>query len=367
MDFPDDSSNDIRLALEKAEALARLSAAPLPDRLNEDWRFGRPHKHAVVLAAALLDTQRPRGGSVRIEGAGEEIAWDLALEEASEDCDPFVESIGSDHLLNLHLKQRLCGVCVLLEKSHEQPITITYETNGLFTPTTYIHAQAGVKARIIERHIVRGEGIMFTRREIFTMPGADVSVELEEVGSGSSRCMNITNIKSSAATVRHLTQHHGHAWAREETIATIISSSAESPADIRLYSANRLNDNQVLDQHTRQIHNWGGAESDLLYKNVVDGHASAVFAGNIYVSPGAHDTDAYQSNRNMLLSEEATLHSLPGLEILADRVRCSHGSASAPMDDEQLFYMTSRGIPRHEAQLLVAEGFLADVLEKFRA
>lgn len=98
---------------------------------------------------------------------------------------------------------------------------------------------------------------------------------------------------------------------------------------------------------------------------MLDGYATAVFAGNIYVSPGAHDTDAYQSNRNMLLSENACIHSLPGLEILADRVRCSHGSASAPMDEEQLFYLLSRGIPRHQAQLLVAEGFLQDVAERF--
>ena len=179
--------------------------------------------------------------------------------------------------------------------------------------------------------------------------------------------MNITNIESAGAAVRHLTRHSGHLWAREETVAEILHSSEDAPADVRLYSANRLEGQQELDQHTRQIHRWGGAKSDLLYKNVVDGHATATFAGNIYVAPGAHDTDAYQSNRNMLLSEDATIHSLPGLEILADRVRCSHGSASAPMDEEQLFYMESRGIARHETQMLVAEGFIADAIDKFRA
>ena len=121
----------------------------------------------------------------------------------------------------------------------------------------------------------------------------------------------------------------------------------------------------MLDQHTRQVHHVGGVASDLLYKNVVDDSATAVFAGNIYVAPGAHHTDAYQSNRNMLLSEKATIHSLPGLEILADKVRCSHGSASAPMDEEQLFYLLSRGIPRQEALQLVAEGFLADATNRF--
>ncbi len=366
MDFPDDSSNDLRLALEKAEAQARLAAAPLPDRLNEDWRFGRPHKHAAALAAALTDAQRPCTGRIRIEGAGEDVAWELGREDAPEEEEVLMQSIGSDHLLALHMKRLTRGVCILLEQSQEQPITITYETDGLFCPTTGIIAAAGVKARIVERHIVTGEGIMFTTRRILAEEGADIAVELEENGSGTSRAFNITNIQASGATVRHLTRHDGHAWAREETIADILHSRADAPADIRLYSANRLSGHQVLDQHTRQVHNWGAAKSDLLYKNVVDGHASAIFAGNIFVAPGAHDTDAYQSNRNMLLNEDACIHSLPGLEILADRVRCSHGSASAPMDEEQLFYMMSRGISRHNAQLLVAEGFLADAVEKFR-
>ncbi len=365
MDFPD--STDIRLALEKAEAQARLASAPLPDRLNEDWRFGRPHKHAAALAAALAEADRPCEGSIRIEGAGEEVAWELGRDDAPEEEEILMRSIGSDHLLGLHLKRLARGVCIYLEQSQEHPITVTYETDGLFCPTTGIIATAGVKARIIERHLVRGNGIMFTTRRIMAEPGANISVELQESGSGSSRAFNITHIQADCATVRHLTQHSQHEWAREETTAEILHSTAEAPADIRLYSANRLNGRQVLDQHTRQIHHWGSAQSDLLYKNVADGHATAIFAGNIYVAPGAHDTNAYQNNRNMLLSEEASIHSLPGLEILADRVRCSHGSASAPMDEEQLFYMTSRGIPRHEAQLLVAEGFLADVQEKFRA
>ncbi len=365
MDFPEDSSNDIRLALEKAEAQARLAAAPAPDRLNEDWRFGSPHKHARALADALSGT--PCRGSIRIEGAGEDIAWELCRDDRPEEEDMLMKSIGSDHLLHLHCGLVRRGVCILLESSPQQPITITYETDGLFVPTTGIIAAAGVRASIIERHIVRGEGILFTTRRIMAEAGAHIDVELIEEGSGQSRSMNITNIQADAACVRHLTRHCGHLWAREETVAEILHSSEQHPADIRLYSANRLTDRQVLDQHTRQIHHWGGAASDLLYKNVVDEHATAVFAGNIFVAPGAHNTNAYQSNRNMLLHEDATVHSLPGLEILADRVRCSHGSASAPMDEEQLFYLMSRGISRHDAQLLVAEGFLANVIDQFRS
>ena len=150
---------------------------------------------------------------------------------------------------------------------------------------------------------------------------------------------------------------------REETVAEIYAPGADN----QLCSANKLDLNQVLDQHTRQIHHVGGATSNLLYKNVLHAKATATFAGNIYVAPGAHNTDAYQSNRNLLLSEDATVNSLPGLEILADKVRCSHGSASGPIDEEQLFYLLSRGVPCDEAHQLIADGFLLEAQDKYNS
>lgn len=322
----------------------------LPNRLCEDWRFGAPHKHAATLAQMMQEGARR--GSITVEGADDALAkWKACG----------VRSIGSDALLALH--QATEGVCVCLEHDYAEPITITCETDGVFTPAVHIVAKAGVRAHIIERHICRGEhAAMVCARRIAAEEGARISVELQEEGCGTSRVLNITDITAQGACVRHLTTHTNHQWAREETTAEALGDAA----DIQLFSANRLKGNQMLDQHTRQLHSNRGCTSNLLYKNVLDGHATAVFAGNIFVASGAHDTDAYQSNRNMLLSENATVHSLPGLEILADRVRCSHGSASAPMDAEQLFYLLSRGIPRHQAQLLVAEGFLEDVFTRFR-
>lgn len=362
MDFPD-SGNDMKLAMEKVEAQTRLATAPTPDRLNENWRFGRPHKHAAALVELLADTKNsPSRGTVIIEDASG-CADKIDKEDA--DSELLMSTIGSDRLLGLHLQRFGKGAALFIEGQIAEPITITYETDSLFTPTTLIIAAPGARARIIERHITSGEGCMVCARIIQAAEGAELAIELEETGSGTSRAMNITNISAVQAKVRHLSRHSNHAWAREETIAEILHSEGE--ADIRLYSANRLSGDHVLDQHTRQIHTAGRSASDLLYKNVVEDNATAIFAGNIYVEAGAHDTDAYQSNRNMLLSEKATIHSLPGLEILADRVRCSHGSASAPMDEEQLFYLLSRGIPRHEALQLVAEGFLTDAVDRFHS
>lgn len=359
MNLPD--NDNLRLAMEKAEAEARLTSALAPDRFNEDWRFGRPHRYAAELIQRLQDKDARSVGQVSFQAPpGVVEMMDFSLR----DNELLMSTIGSDYLQKLHLSHFGKGLSLLIEGSIEEPIVITYETDSLFTPTTCIMAAPGARARIIERHHVRGEGILFCMRSLHMMDGADISVELEERGSGASRAMNITNISVMDAALRHLTSHEGHLWAREETIMELLHH--EQKADVRLCSANRLKGQQVLDQHTRQIHTCGGASSDLLYKNVVDDKATAIFAGNIRVEPEAHDTNAYQSNRNMLLSEQAAVHSLPGLEILADHVRCSHGSASAPMDEEQLFYLLSRGIPRHQAQLLVAEGFLADALARFR-
>ena len=330
----------------------------LPDRFCEDWRFGAPHLHATAVAQ-LMHLGKAQG-SVTVSGV-EDAA--ICRVQDAQDALQGLRSIGSDALLALHRSRVADGAVLRLEHDYEEPITILYETEGVFTPLTRIVAAPGVHARIIERHVCRGaNSAMFTARVITAAAGANISVELQEEGSSTSRALNITNIMAAeGAAVRHLTTHANHAWAREETTAELTAPAA----DVRLFSANRLDARQILDQHTRQLHSCGGCFSNLLYKNVLDGYATAVFAGNIYVSPGAHDTDAYQSNRNMLLSENACIHSLPGLEILADRVRCSHGSASAPMDEEQLFYLLSRGIPRHQAQLLVAEGFLQDVAERF--
>ena len=359
----DELSGKLRLALEQAEAEARLREAETPDRLNEDWRFGRPHIYAKALVSAL-ESDTDNAGRITIQAPA---ACVEPMADDMRDGEMRLRSIGSDKILGLHLKRFGKGICLCIDTVLADPIIITYETEGVFTPSTIILAAEGAAARIIERHIVRGSGLLVATRDIKAMAGADISLELEVSGESTSgsdqpRAMNITNIAAMDAQVRQLTRYSGLDWAREETVAEILHENTT----IELFSANRLHGTQILDQHTRQIHSWGKSTSNLLYKNVVDGSATATFAGNIYVAPGAHETDAYQANRNMLLSEDATINSLPGLEILADKVRCSHGSASAPMDEEQLFYLPSRGIPRHDAQMLVADGLLAHAGHPFR-
>ena len=121
---------------------------------------------------------------------------------------------------------------------------------------------------------------------------------------------------------------------------------------------------QHFDFNTSQDHLVPNTGSDLLYKGALDGHSRAVFRGIIRVHPGAQRTDAYQTNRNLLLSPGARADSLPNLEIEADDVKCSHGATVGELDSESLFYLMSRGLDRTQAERLVVLGFLAEVLTK---
>jgi Fe-S cluster assembly protein SufD len=123
-------------------------------------------------------------------------------------------------------------------------------------------------------------------------------------------------------------------------------------------------ESQHFHLHTLQRHQVDHTTSDLLIKGCLKDHARSVYQGLIQVSEGAQRTDAYQANRNLLLSDTARADSIPGLEILANDVRCTHGATIGHVDDEQLYYLMARGLPRLEAQRLIVEGFFAPVLDR---
>ena len=135
-------------------------------------------------------------------------------------------------------------------------------------------------------------------------------------------------------------------------------------ADARLYGLTVAEGGQEFDQRTLQIHNAGSATSDLLYKNALLDSARTLFSGLIRVAPGAQGTDAYQTNRNLLLSPEAEANSLPGLEIEANDVKCSHGATTGQLDPEELFYMNARGIPKDAAHELLVFGFFEEIINR---
>jgi Fe-S cluster assembly protein SufD len=138
-------------------------------------------------------------------------------------------------------------------------------------------------------------------------------------------------------------------------------------ADARVTGAYATHERQHVDFDTTQEHAAPNTTSDLAFRGVLQGRSTAVWKGNIIVDPGAQKTDAFQESRNLLLSKRAHADAIPGLEIQANDVRCTHAAAVAQVDPEQLFYLRSHGLGEDIAKRLVIEGFLAALVERFEA
>jgi Fe-S cluster assembly protein SufD len=138
-------------------------------------------------------------------------------------------------------------------------------------------------------------------------------------------------------------------------------------AEARVTGAYGTHQRQHIDFDTTQEHAAPNTTSDLAFRGVLQGRSTAVWKGNIIVDPGAQKTDAFQESRNLLISKRAHADAIPGLEIQANDVRCTHAAAVAQVDPEQLFYLRSRGLREEVAKRLVIEGFLAALVERFEA
>jgi len=162
------------------------------------------------------------------------------------------------------------------------------------------------------------------------------------------------------AKVLSLNLHAGARQARHESFSQLQAPGAHS----EMLALTVAHGTQEFDQRTLQIHQAPNTGSNLLYKNALLESAKTIFSGLIVVDPDAQKTDAYQSNRNLMLSDDAEANSLPGLEIQANDVRCTHGATSARIDREQEFYLEARGIKPAQAKELLVFGFFEEVLGK---
>ncbi len=143
---------------------------------------------------------------------------------------------------------------------------------------------------------------------------------------------------------------------------TIDGENCES----HFYGLCLLKGNTVADNHTVVDHKKPNSFSNEIYKGIMDDHAKGVFNGKIFVRPDAQKTNAFQSNRNILISEEATINTKPQLEIWADDVKCSHGCTTGQLDEEAVFYLQSRGISHSTAKAMLLYAFAAEVLEPIK-
>jgi Fe-S cluster assembly protein SufD len=339
---------------------------PLPDQKAKGWEF-------TDLSGLDLEAYEETGATPTISGA--EGATVMPLSEALADHDGLLhERLGSlvpveDPFVARNEAAWSDGVLVHVPKgvrlSAPIQIELPVETGG-----------AAVNWRTL---IVLEEGAEAEVWEHWSSPGDEVDavlnsvVELAVGQAATLRYVNTQDISEQAwifATQRAEVERDGRIdWAAlgfgsARGKVRMETKLAGPGSEARVTGGYAGGPGQHLDFDTLQEHAAPNTNSDLAFRGVLAAGSTAVWRGMIKVDPGAQQTDAFQESRNLLLSPEAHADAIPGLEILADDVRCTHAAAIAQVDKEQLFYLTSRGLDDEAAKALIIEGFLESLVER---
>jgi Fe-S cluster assembly protein SufD len=239
----------------------------------------------------------------------------------------------------------------------------TKEAHGcLIQPRNLIMIERGARAAMVESYVSLASGSSYwTNTVTEVVLGANAWLEHTRIQRESERAYHI-----GATHVHQLRDSHyrsfsmamGGALARHNLHARLNDSNVET----LLYGLYITRGDQLVDNHTTIYHDQPNCRSWEVYKGILDGRSRAVFNGKVLVKPEAQQTDAKQTNRNLLLSDKAKVDTKPQLEIFADDVKCTHGATVGRLDDLALFYARSRGVPAQDAQRLLTYAFAAEVI-----
>src|SRR5438445_11771874 len=278
-------------------------------------------------------------------------------------------ALGSAKFAALHQALVSSGTFLFLPRGVEieQPIEIFHwlrHDNTSIFPHLLLVTDELAKVTVIEhfRSCNRtAPGFACGVNDLIAGPGAKVTYVCDQDWGENvvALQMNSTAVDHDASAMS-LNLHVGAKYSRFESLSRLIGEGGRSDLLAVAVAKHR----QEFDARTLQDHVSPRTASDLLYKNALDDRARTIFGGLIRVEPHAHFTDAYQKVRNLLLSDDSEANSMPGLEILADNVRCTHGPTSGQIDKDELFYLRTRGIPVSVAQRLIVSGFLNEVIQR---
>ena len=200
----------------------------------------------------------------------------------------------------------------------------------------------------------------------------------EDIIVGENGAVNYCKIQNDAGQLIQVanTTIHQHRASRADTYTLTLNGQLirnnlniiidGEGCESHFYGLYLSDGDTLVDNHTTVDHKKPNSFSNELYKGLMDGKSKGVFNGKIYVRPHAQKTNAFQSNRNLLLSDDATVNTKPQLEIWADDVKCSHGCTTGQLDEEALFYLQSRGIPKATAKAMLLYAFAAEVMETIK-
>ena len=337
-------------------AFARFAELGFPTTHNEEWRFTNVAPIArtaftPVAADALL--VYPESVKKLAPAAAEA----HLARHAAFDQNPFVA-----------LNTAFLGNVTVLEVPRnaviEQPIEITHQgTDGTAAhPRTLIIVGANAQCTIVETY--KGTGTYFTNAVTEIVVGDRAVVDHYKVQQESVSAFHIATLQATLGRSAAFSTHSislGGALVRNDVNVTLSEGS-----DATVNGLYIVNGTQHIDNLTLIDHAMPHGTSHELYKGILDGKAHAVFNGKIIVRKDAQKTDSKQTNKNLVLSDDAVVDTKPELQIFADDVRCTHGATIGQLDAEALFYLQSRGIGKSQARRLLTYAFAQDVVDRIK-
>ena len=387
----------------KRAAYERFASLPMPTRTNEGWRFSNISTLTLdgfsvgQVPAGSTATASPYPSTGILVFSNNRVVYqdqhpaDLAqrgvifdtLQHALLKHEALVQAhlltqpskLGSDKFAALHEAFLEDGAFIYVPKNVvvEQPFKIIHvnELAGAAVfPHTLVIAEDQAKVTVtdffnsgtqLSSTTVPFPGFACGGNDLYAGHGTQVTYIAMQDWSRETLSFHFNaTVARRDAKVLSINLHAGARQARHESFSQLQAPGAHS----EMLALTIAHGTQEFDQRTLQIHQAPNTSSNLLYKNALLDQAKTIFSGLIVVDPDAQKTDAYQSNRNLMLSDEAEASSLPGLEIQANDVRCTHGATSARIDREQEFYLEARGIKPAQAQELLVFGFFEEVLGK---
>jgi Fe-S cluster assembly protein SufD len=260
------------------------------------------------------------------------------------------------------------GVCIEIAKNAiiEEPIQLIYITTGsavLSSVRNILIANDNSEATVTMNYVGENAEANFTNviTEVTVKTNASLSIHKVQHENNTNFHINTETVSQGRDSRFTLsTSTFSGAIVRNNVYVHVDGENAET----NLYGLYLTDDKQLVDNHTVIDHKVPNCNSNELYKGVLDGQSTGVFNGKVYVREQAQKINAFQSNGNVLLSDNASMNSKPELEIYADDVKCSHGSTTGQIDEEAIFYLRARGISEKSAKSLMINGFVGEVVDQ---
>jgi Fe-S cluster assembly protein SufD len=373
----------------KEEALAVLIKSDFPTTRQEDWKYTR-----VGRIASIKAIQNQQNSSLSLPEIVDDSTLLFVFENGQFRADLSTKNVPTGIKIKAftdctHDELALVGSLVKLESQVFTALNTAYATDGIFIHldrnqhlSTSIHVlnvlsgentasftrnlivcEDFAQAHIVQEYVSQEatSSINNVVTEVFVGENANLTIDKiqhEEQGNFAVLTEQVDQKKDSTFTINTITLDG--TLVRNNLNIAVSGSNCTS----NLNGAYLLKDNQHVDNHTVVDHKVAYCLSNELYKGVIYDKATAVFNGKVFVRKDAQKINAFQSNGNVLMSDDATVNSKPELEIYADDVKCSHGSTTGQLDDEAIFYLRARGLSEKAARNLMVSAFIGDVLDK---